>query len=179
MTDMILLGEFLTTLRSACESRLSAAFFITTENHHSAMITLSHGQITGLKYRFSRGYDAASAIAKVSGLRFRQAEGPTELPGEAALNTSAVLEILSEGAASAPTGAGNGLVAGGVNLKALRTRYMEAIGPIGGMLFDETVVELGDSISTPEGLNELLNQLAAQIDDQAESRSFISDARTL
>lgn len=178
MTDMILLGEFLTTLRSACESRLSAAFFITTDNHHSAIITLSKGQITGLKYRFSRGYDAASSIAKVSGLRFRQAEGPIELPGEAALNTPAVLEILSEGAASASTGTVNGLAAG-VDLKPLRTRYVEAIGPIGGMLFDETVAELGDSISTPEGLTEFVNQLATQIDDQAEARSFISDARTL
>lgn len=177
MTDLVPLDNLITALRGATSGGKSGAFFITTENQHSAMITLSEGVITGLKFRSARGYDAAAALAKVEQLKYQTAAEPTELPGENEINTNAVLEILSTGD-PARTAADSGRAAPGIDLEALRSRYIAAIGPIAGALFDEAVDELGDRLGSREGVDELIQKLAAQIDDEGEAESFLRDART-
>ena len=103
MSDPVPLDNLITALRSATEGGKSGAFFITTENQHSAMITLRSGMITGLKFRSARGYDAASALAKVDSLKYQTAAEPTELPGESDINTrsprggsSGIMELKKE-----------------------------------------------------------------------------------
>ena len=179
MTEVVSLSTLVDALRSATEDGKSGAFFITTENQHSAMITLTRGEITGMKYRSARGYDAASSLAEVGSLKFQTAAEPTELPGEGEVSTRAVLDIL-EGAgepAGEDAGADAAPSAPGMDLDALRQRYIAAIGPIAGTLFDEAVAELGDELGTPDGVDRLVRKLAEQIDDAGEARSFIDDAR--
>jgi len=172
MSNLVPLNNLVTALRAATSGKKSGAFFITTDSQHSAMITLSEGTITGLKYRQARGYDAASALAQISQLKYQTAAEPTELPGESDLNTRAVLEILATGAgasAGAPTGAG---ATPSIDLDTLREQYVSAIGPIGGALFDEVVDELGDQLGTADGARKLIDQLAEQIDDEVEAKKF-------
>jgi len=171
MSNLVPLNNLVTALRAATSGKKSGAFFITTESQHSAMITLSEGAITGLKYRQARGYDAASALAQIAQLKYQTAAEPTELPGESDLNTRAILEILATGSAE------SGAVAAAssessVDLDALREQYVSAIGPIGGALFDEVVDDLGDQLGTPDGARKLIEQLAEQIDDEAEAKKF-------
>lgn len=173
MSELVPLDNLVTALRSATDGGKSGAFFITTENQHSAMITLADGKITGLKYRQARGYDAASALAQITQLKYQSAAEPTELPGEADLNTRAVLEILTTGNAGAGETAA---AAASLDLDGLRERYVSAIGPIGGALFDEIVDELGDKLGTPEGARLLVDRLAEQIDEEDEARRFRQDA---
>lgn len=173
MSELVPLKNLVTALRSATDGGKSGAFFITTESQHSAMITLADGKITGLKYRQARGYDAASALAQIAQLKYQSAAEPTELPGEADLNTRAVLEILSTGDAEAGTAAA---ATSSLDLDGLRERYVSAIGPIGGALFDEIVDELGDKLGTPEGTGLLIDRLAEQIDEEDEARRFRQDA---
>lgn len=173
MSELVPLKNLVTALRSATDGGKSGAFFITTESQHSAMITLADGRITGLKYRQARGYDAASALAQIAQLKYQSAAEPTELPGEVDLNTRAVLEILSTGDAEAGTAAA---VAASFDLDSLRERYVSAIGPIGGALFDEIVDELGDELGTPEGARLLVDRLTEQIDEEDEARRFRQDA---
>lgn len=175
MSELVPLENLVTALRSATDGGKSGAFFITTESQHSAMITLADGKITGLKYRQARGYDAASALAQIAQLKYQSAAEPTELPGEADLNTRAVLEILSTGNAEAGASAS---ASSSLDLDGLRERYVSAIGPIGGALFDEIVDELGDSLGTPEGAGLLIERLAEQIDEEEEARRFRQDAGT-
>jgi len=177
MSDLVPLSQLITALRSATEGGKSGAFFITTENQHSAMITLSGGTITGFKYRSARGYDAASALAKVAQLKFQSAADPTELPGEGELNTRAVLEILSTADEEIAAAAAARVGGAQIDLEALRTRYVAAIGPIAGALFDEAVNEMGEDLGTPEGVDKLIEKLADQIDDENEAASFLQDAR--
>lgn len=176
MTDPVSLRELVSALRVAADGRKSATFFITTDQQHSAMITFSRGSITGLKYRSMRGYAAASALAKVTGVKYQSAAEPIELPGEVELSTRAVLEILDTG----DTGAVPAEPAGGaipVDLDALRARYVAAIGPIGAALLDEAVDDLGDSLAAPGGVERLIEKLVDQIDDEAEAVSFVRDVR--
>lgn len=177
MSELVPLKNLVTALRTATDGGKSGAFFITTESQHSAMITLADGKITGLKYRQARGYDAASALAQIAQLKYQSAAEPTELPGEADLNTRAVLEILSTGNAEAGETAA-AAAATSLDLDSLRERYVSAIGPIGGALFDEIVDELGDKLATPAGVRMLVDRLAEQIDEEDEARQFRQDAGT-
>lgn len=171
MSNLVPLNNLVTALRAATSGKKSGAFFITTESQHSAMITLSEGTITGLKYRQARGYDAASALAQITQLKYQTAAEPTELPGESDLNTRAILEILATG--SAESGAAAAASSGSsIDLDTLREQYVSAIGPIGGALFDEVVDDLGDQLGTPDGARKLIEQLAEQIDDEAEAKRF-------
>ncbi|MDZ7750052.1 MAG: hypothetical protein U5K43_15755 [Halofilum sp. (in: g-proteobacteria)] len=100
MTELVPLDNLVADLRAAMEEGKSGAFFITTEDRHSAMITLDEGAITGLKYRSARGYDAARALAASPHVKYQSAADPTELPGETALESRRVLEILATAAAA-------------------------------------------------------------------------------
>ena len=177
MSEFVPLSDLVSALRAATDGGKSGAFFITTENQHSAMVTLSAGTITGLKFRQARGYDAASALAQINQLKFKSAAEPTELPGETDLNTRAVLEILTTGEGGEAAAAESASRAS-IDLDRIRERYVAAIGPIGGALFDELVDQLGDQLETPEGAEKLIKELAVQIDDEDEATSFTKDARS-
>lgn len=174
MSELVPLSNLVTALKAATDAKKSGAFFITTDQQHSAMVTLSGGKITGVKFRNTRGYDAATSLSKVGQLKYQSAAEPTELPGETALNTAAVLEILGTGESSAVSGEG-GAAAPAIDLDTVRQRYISAIGPIGGALFDEAVEDLGDELGKPAGARQLIERLAEQIDDEAEAASFRSD----
>lgn len=172
MAEQVPVGELSKAVQQAVSAGKSCAFFITSADQHSAMITLEKGAISGLKYRNTRGYDAASAIAGLGTVRFQVAAEPTALPGEGDLNTRAVIEILSSGGSDAtPPAAG---VPAGVagDLDALRDSYIGAIGPIGAALFEEAVEKLGSEVSTAEGYQQLVEELAANIDDENEAARF-------
>lgn len=176
MSDLVPLEDLVAALRSATESGKSGAFFITTEQQHSAMITLARGRITGMKYRQARGYDAAAALAGMAQLKYQTASEPTELPGEGDLDTRTILEILTTGnapRATEPTPAQRAPL----DLDGLRERYVAAIGPVGAALFDELVEELGERIATAEGVGLLIERLTEQIDEEEEARRFRHDAR--
>lgn len=184
MAEFVALPELLKALRSAVSASKSGAFFITSSDQHSAMLTLDKGRVTGVKYRNTRGYDAARAIAAVDQVRFQTGAEPTELPGESGLDTETVLAILEgkaadAGAASgaAPAGADSGEAGGSIDadLDAIRDRYIAAIGPIGGALFDEEYQAMGGGALSRAGYAELIEKLAAQIDDDAEANSFRGD----
>lgn len=59
-----------------------------------------------------------------------------------------------------------------VSLDDLRTRYISAVGPIGGALFDEALEGLGDGHDTPGGRRQLVERLVGHIDDQDEIIRF-------
>lgn len=176
MSDLVPLEELVAALRSATENGKSGAFFITTEQQHSAMITLSRGRITGMKYRQARGYDAAAALAGMARLKYQSASEPTELPGEGDLNTRAILEILATGETPQVAEAHTAQRAP-LDLDGLRERYVAAIGPVGAALFDELVEELGERLATVEGAGLLIERLAEQIDEEEEAQRFRQDAR--
>ncbi len=173
MSDPVPLSNLVTALKQATEGGKSGAFFITTDQQHSAMVTLSRGMITGVKYRNTRGYDAASSLAKVGRLKYQSAAEPTELPGETAPDTQAVLEILTTGETSEASEGGG--TAPAIDLDTVRQRYISAIGPVGGALFDEAVEDLGDVLGTANGVKQLLERLVGQIDDAEEASSFRRD----
>ncbi len=184
MSELVPLSKLISALNTATKGSKTGAFFITTEDQHSAMITLNKGKITGLKFRTTRGYQAAAELAKCNQLKFQTAAEPTELPGEGEVDSAAVINVLQTGDVNAAPsqGAGGGGGGGGgasakVDLDALRNRYIAAIGPIAGALFDEAVEELGDALQTNEGVEQLIRKLAQQIDDQAEADRFVQDAR--
>ncbi len=172
MSELVPLTNLVSALQAATDAGKSGAFFITTDQQHSAMVTLSGGTITGVKFRNTRGYDAAKSLSKVGQLKYQSAAEPTELPGETALNTTAVLEILTTGESSA---ASSESAAHAIDVDAVRQRYISAIGPIGGALFDEAVEELGAELSKPAGVRQLIERLVDQIDDEAEAASFRND----
>lgn len=179
MSDLVPMNNLVTALKAATDGGKSGAFFITTDQQHSAMVTLSGGTITGVKYRNTRGYDAATSLSQVAQVKYQSAGEPTELPGETALNTTAVLEILGTGETSSLAGQAGGGDGGGappaIDLERVRERYIAAIGPIGGALFDEAVDDLGDQLSTATGAEQLLDKLVEQIEDEAEAKSFRKD----
>lgn len=180
MSEQVPLDTLISALNTATKGSKTGAFFITTEDKHSAMITLKKGKITGLKFRTTRGYEAAAELAKCNQLKFQTAAEPTELPGEGEIDSASVINVLQTGDSSvAPSQAGGsgGATNAKVDLDALRNRYIGAIGPIAGALFDEAVDELGDALQSNEGIEQLIQQLAQQIDDKAEADRFIRDAR--
>ena len=186
MADFVALSELVDALRNASVNRKSGAFFITSREQHSAMVTLAQGRVTGVKYRNKRGAEAAEAIAGLEAVRFQTSSDLTELPGQSDLNTDQILDLLA-GEAGGGTSAQSGSAASGseasggdepINddrLESIRERYISAIGPIGGAIFDEERDSLGDRVHTDAGLNELVDQLAAQIDAEADANSVRSD----
>jgi len=179
MSELVPLETLVSALNTATQGGKTGAFFITTEDQHSAMITLSKGKVTGLKFRTSRGYEAAAELAKCNQLKFQTAAEPTELPGESDVNSASVIEVLKTGDPNAaPSAAGSAGASGNPDLDAVRERYIAAIGPVAGALFDEAVEELGDSLQTSDGVERLIQKLAQQIDDKGEADRFIKDARS-
>lgn len=186
MAEFVALPELTKALHAAVNGSKSGAFFITSPEQHSAMITLDKGHITGVKYRNTRGYDAAKAIAALDRVRFQTGAEPTELPGQVELDTRTVLATLgsssseSEATASA---AGDDSPTAGIgaatdeDLSALRERYIAAIGPIGGALFDEEYEAMGGNALSRADYASLVEKLAEQIDDEGEARRFRKDAR--
>lgn len=59
-----------------------------------------------------------------------------------------------------------------VSLDDLRTRYISAVGPIGGALFDEALEGLADEHDTSKGRRQLVERLVEYIDDQDEIIRF-------
>jgi len=59
-----------------------------------------------------------------------------------------------------------------LDLDGLRTRYITAVGPIGGTLFDEALESVGDELGTPQGNRKLVERLAEQIDEEDEAFRF-------
>lgn len=182
MADFVPLREFAEAVRAAVENGRSGAFFITSPDQHSAMLTLDRGRITGVKYRNQRGYEAAQRIAAFPEVRFQTSVDLTELPGQPSLDTRAVVAILAGGgAAPADAGATGEPAARATDidpgrLDTLRTRYIRAIGPIGGTIFDEEWAELGTTAPDARALSNLIERLADQIDDDTERERFRADA---
>ena len=190
MADFVSPSELLEALKTAISGRKSGAFFITSADQHSAIITVRSGQITGVKYRNSRGYEAASQIAAMDQLRFSTSADLTELPGQPELDTNRVLETLdagAEGGADVPSeeptsDSGTATMPGEIvvdsnRLDALRERYIGAIGPIGGAVFDEERDDVGTAVHSQEGFAALIERLVAQIDDEGEASRFRADAQ--
>jgi len=190
MAEFVPLEQLVHALREGARSNWSGAFFITSPDQHSALITMHAGQITAVKFRTIKGNEAAETIAQFDRVRFQSGQGPTELPGSHGVDTRTVLEILAGGVASPqegqerppaqPTREDAGAAAdtpGERALEQLRERYIGAIGPVGGALFDEAIEAMGDSVYERAGYARLVEQLAGQIDDEAEARRFREDAR--
>lgn len=59
-----------------------------------------------------------------------------------------------------------------IDLDAVRNRYVEIIGPIGGIMFEQIVDDLGDVVTTPDGYRQLIEQLSEHIEDKAENQRF-------
>lgn len=172
MSEPVPLSNLVAALKAATDAGKSGAFFITTDQQHSAMVTLKGGAITGVKFRNTRGYDAATSLSKVGQLKYQSAAEPTELPGEIAVNTAAVLEILTTGDSRA---AADEAATPAIDLDSVRQRYIAAIGPIGGALFDEAVEDLGDELTKPAGVRQLVERLVEEIEDEGEAASFRGD----
>lgn len=172
MSEPVPLSNLVSALKAATDAGKSGAFFITTDQQHSAMVTLKGGSITGVKFRNTRGYDAATSLSKVVQLKYQSAAEPTELPGETAVNTSAVLEILSTGESTTAVDEGS---TPAIDFESVRQRYISAIGPIGGALFDEAVEDLGEELTKPVGVRQLVERLVEEIEDEAEAASFRND----
>lgn len=187
MAEFVALPELTKALHAAVNGNKSGAFFITSPEQHSAMITLDKGHITGVKYRNTRGYDAAKAIAALDRVRFQTGAEPTELPGQVELDTRTVLATLGSSgrdseATASPAGDDTPETAGigdatDEDLSALRERYIAAIGPIGGALFDEEYEAMGGNALSRADYASLVEKLAEQIDDEGEARRFRKDAR--
>lgn len=181
MADFVALNEFTEALRSAVDGGRSGAFFLTSPDQHSAMITLSNGRITGVKYRSMRGYEAAEVIAGFGQVRFQTSPDLTELPGQPSIDTGSILAMLSSNQTqSADTESGPGTPApqsiSSEQFNALRNRYIQAIGPIGGAIFDEEAATLDDQTPSGQELSRFIDRLAEQIDDEKERESFRRDA---
>ncbi len=187
MADFVAPSELLKALRTAIDGRKSGAFFITSPDERSAIITIKAGQITGVKYRNARGYEAADQIAAMDQVRFSTSADLTELPGQPALDTNGVLELLEAGGTGevqsedppveAPGEVPDEIFADETRLNALRERYIAAIGPIGGALFDEERDTLGAAAHTREGFTALIERLTTQIDDEQEATRFRAHAQ--
>lgn len=59
-----------------------------------------------------------------------------------------------------------------IDLDAVRSRYVDLIGPIGGVMFEQIVDDLGDVVTTPDGYRQLIEQLSEHIEDEAENQRF-------
>lgn len=181
MADFVTLNEFTEALRSAVDGGRSGAFFLTSPDQHSAMVTLSNGRITGVKYRNMRGYEAAEAIAGFSQVRFQTSPDLTELPGQPSLDTGSILATLrGDATQSADTESAPATVApqsmSSEQFDALRNRYIQAIGPIGGAIFDDEAAGLDGQAPSGQELSQFIDRLAEQIDDDNERESFRRDA---
>lgn len=180
MAEFVALSELLKAVRNAVAGNKSGAFFITSRDQHSAMITLQRGRITGVKYRNVRGYEAARIIAGIDTVRFQTGAEPTELPGEEPLDTQTVLGTLEAVDAErvptpGPASEGGGEEVDPAQLDRVRERYIAAIGPIGGALFDEEYEAMGREAHARAGYARLIERLAEQIDDHAEAEGFRND----
>ena len=169
MSDYVALDDLLNDLIAAVRAGESGAFFITTDNQHSAMVTVAEGALTGIQYRQQRGHAAAEALSQVQRLKYRAADAPTRIPGTESIDTETALAILSGSVDRGVPAAG---AEASEALDALRQRYIAVVGPIGGALFDETLETLSEPASTPPGMQELVSRLSQDIDDAQEAARF-------
>lgn len=181
MADFVPLNEFIEALRSAVDRGRSGAFFLTSPDQHSAMITLSNGRVTGVKYRNMRGYEAAKVIAGFGQVRFQTSPDLTELPGQPSIDTGSILAMLSGDPTQSPDSESGPATPAPQSMSAeqfdaLRNRYIQAIGPIGGAIFDEEAASLDSEPTSGQALSQFIDQLAEQIDDDNERESFRRDA---
>lgn len=64
--DLIPLAQIKNKLVSLCQSGGDADIWLFTDDQHTAIISVQHGEIVGLRYCVSRGIDALSKIQSIA-----------------------------------------------------------------------------------------------------------------
>lgn len=108
----------------------------------------------------------------ISGLQIMELEFKTDINTVRSLAEGLgyqIVDISEAGSAAQNTGTHGDTLA---TLDDLRTRYISAIGPIGGALFDEALEGLTDEHDTSRGRRQLVERLVEHIDDQDEVIRF-------
>ncbi|MBO9769517.1 MULTISPECIES: hypothetical protein [Xanthomonas] len=199
-TEFRPLIEILRELRALALKKASGFLFIVTEENHSCIVRINSGQIEEVVFRMLRNDEAVQRLTMVNAAKARFQADPGAGLGKPSLLSDDSRQWLMGGfeqdlggapspvrapAAPAPTpapaatvaSASAAPVASGDNAGpdervrgALEAVALNYLGPIAGMLCDEAWDASGD-------IEQVLNQLAANLGTPQEAQKFMADAR--
>ena len=182
MGEFVGYEQLLSTLRQHVRDGVTGTLFIRTETNRSAMVGFRNGEIVMLSCGMQRGLDAVAEIRAIQAGSHRLAPNSVDM-GSASLPPTAELLALLEAAAGpspgpspAPAAPAPGGYDAGPAVAALKALFVEFIGPIGPMVFDDVRGRLGTP-RRPEDLEQLVNGLASELGGAAEAARFKQAAR--
>src|SRR5262245_38753291 len=162
--------QLIAEVRRLCAQRQTGWLFITTSDNHSVRFGLQDGAIVALTFRNKTGPEALAAIQRVLKGSLSFSSGPPSPKPQAGLpQTSELLALLQSAAADHPDEAETG--PGPLDETLARSRpileaeLVEYIGPMARLVIDE-------HLPTASNLSHLIDSLARELNDPAQSASF-------
>ncbi|ALN91836.1 MULTISPECIES: hypothetical protein [Lysobacter] len=169
--------EVLRELRTLVQKRASGFLFIVTEENHSCIIRLNGGQVQEVLFRMMRNDEAVQRLAMVASAKLRFQSGDSPASAKSALSESSMQWLLggfeqdlAARRLPTPTPAASPVRVDRRVRDAIEQAAVNYLGPIAGMLCDEAF----ETLSTPQ---QVVAQLATNLNSPEEARRFIEDAR--
>ena len=154
------------------ETRSEGTLFIHSNCNHAVTFTLVSGRVTAVYFGPRKGRKAISLVREITGGRCRfEDSGPGRVPQDLPSTGELMKLLLSDGAAAEgstvsqpenPTGA-NAEVWNRA-LKQLQTVLTDHLGPIAGIILEESLAELDGACVSDDRFYRLIDNLALNIE---------------
>lgn len=186
MADSLTYPQLLEVLADLVGKKRSGTLYIRSDCNHVISFALDAGRIYALYHGPRRGRNAIPLVSGIAGGTYhfestQLSATPQDLP-----STAEILELISahqrkQAAPALASSAGEAVSDQQKNrvcgeLKRLLTEHL---GPIADMVFEDAVEEIEDFCSTPERTLQLIDKLADDIEDGAETEQFREKANAL
>ena len=179
--------EIISELKSLCSAHLSGTMFIKTQDNKSVRFTLENGEIVNCCFRQTKGYDALPMVLGIESGTFSFNEhAPLGMSLPALPDTDELLVMLASKKVTASTSSGAQQETGPAIIKRndnlnskndvifaeMKNVLTEYVGPMAGVLFSEYANEKDQIMSDLVEFEHMIDSLASQIGNPAESEEF-------
>ncbi len=178
--------QLLDVLTELIDKQSSGTLYIRSECNHLITFALDAGRIYAVYHGPRRGRSAIPLVSGISGGTYHfestQLSGtPQDLPATAEI-LELIRNVAGDSSASMPS-PGSGRAVSEQQRKRicdeLKQLLTEHLGPIADMVFEDALEEDSGFCSTPAHTRQLIDKLADDIDDNAETAQFREKASAI
>lgn len=166
--------QLLREVLHCCTEKVTGTLMIATEDNNLARVFFDAGQIVSLAYGGKHGRDVIPLITGIKAGRVRFSAGKAAVGGDQSNlpSTQNILRALGANTSGASPGGASAGAAGRADdlLAIIENAAVDALGPMGGMVFEDAVKTLGDQARAKPNL--VLEAVAAEIRDPERARRF-------
>lgn len=187
MTEPVTYESFVDLVDAMVKNRESGSLYLCTERNHSVYIGIRNGEIESLVSGPRRGLEAMKMVLGMVSGRCRRDKLSVAIPSGDLPPTNEILRIfraregLSNPLAESATSAGwadtaGQAIEGAQTAMALCELLHDYLGPAAVIICEE-ITQNGDRLQTRSDLDEVIREMASEIESGEEAREFVRRAQ--